>query len=569
MHKAILQFFENEFQNIVRTHKIDSHFNRYDSLPLFKSIINEYQKKYTLVKELISSALYTSDYIIMSSEVKQELDDENRRKEIIEYWLCLPYHNIENWIDFTHLVAFVYHISSILRKRYYFQLDKGIPKKIASFRLASYFIRYLFEFLSSKNPVIPIFWWATLIETALYQSIFSKTLSQVPESLKLLDKEDIDYVSYLIVLKAENELIGQRNETVPVPYVNETDIFHYYELTVDGKKKKFFNSNINDKEKVEEIKEAFIESAAELKVSEDHPHMLKYCRMECKLQQSSPLNFIIVSSNKEDSYGWIGISSTIDDINLTKLEVMIKNKISTLLSLYKNKDSILDPLETKVTPKKQSKGFFAKIKALFVKSAIISKDFEKWKNLFLEEMLYNSVSGIEPGIEVYDAYREDNFVITALIQSQEKEENPTTFISEENVSYPTELLDPIITLTKFNYLFLEKIKDQSIQSIIPEEAFYLDINSTIPRLLEFVTDGKIVVGILADKYQKSHQLSSKEEQIYKRRTISRKARELLSIINSRNVTTLEDAGKRIISQDMDWNKVSTNYEQEKLFFSEV
>ncbi|UJG43274.1 MAG: hypothetical protein K9W46_12990 [Candidatus Heimdallarchaeum endolithica] len=130
-------------------------------------------------------------------------------------------------------------------------------------------------------------------------------------------------------------------------------------------------------------------------------------------------------------------------------------------------------------------------------------------------------------------------------------------------------MDPIITLTKFNYLFLEKIKDQSIQSIIPEEAFYLDINSTIPRLLEFVTDGKIVVGILADKYQKSHQLSSKEEQIYKRRTISRKARELLSIINSRNVTTLEDAGKRIISQDMDWNKVSTNYEQEKLFFSEV
>ena len=77
MHKTILQFFENEFQNIVRTHKIDSHFNRYDSLPLFKSIINEYQKKYTLVKELISSALYTSDYIIMSSEVRQELDDEN------------------------------------------------------------------------------------------------------------------------------------------------------------------------------------------------------------------------------------------------------------------------------------------------------------------------------------------------------------------------------------------------------------------------------------------------------------------------------------------------------------
>ncbi|UJG40548.1 MAG: hypothetical protein K9W45_12030 [Candidatus Heimdallarchaeum aukensis] len=567
MDKTILQFFENEFQNIVRTHKINSHFNRYDSLPLFKSIINEYQKKYTLVKELISSALYTSDYIIMSSEVKVELDDEARRKEIIEYWLCLPYHDIDNWIDFTHLVAFIYHIASILRKRYYFQLDKGIPKKIASFRLASYFIRYLFEFLNKKSPVVPIFWWAALIETALYQSIFSKTLSQVPESLKLLDIEDIDYASYLIVLKAENELIGERNDTVPVPYVNETDIFHYYELNVNGKKKKFFDSNIDNKQKIEEIKKAFIDSASKLKVSENQPHMLKYCRMECKLEESAPLNFIIVCANKGDSYGWIGISSTIDDINLTKLEVMMKNKISTLLSLYKNKDHILDPLETETKTKKQSKGFFSKIKALFVKSVTITKDFERWNNLFLEEMLYNSVSGIEPGIEVYDSYREDNFAITALIQSQEKEENPTTFISEENVSYPTELLDPIIALTKFNYLFLEKTKDLPIISIIPEEAFYLDINSSIPRLLEFVTDGKIVVGILADKYQKTHKLSSKQKQIYKRRTIIRKARELLSIINSRDVTTLEDAGKRIISQDIDWNKVSTNYEQEKLFFS--
>ncbi|MHA1304485.1 MAG: hypothetical protein ACTSPI_12380, partial [Candidatus Heimdallarchaeaceae archaeon] len=233
----------------------------------------------------------------------------------------------------------------------------------------------------------------------------------------------------------------------------------------------------------------------------------------------------------------------------------------------KNKKYLRLPEEEQGKSKRREKNFFTKLIVILKKKENVKLEY--WKSLFLEEMLVDAVSGIDL-IEIYDEYREDNFTITAVIQSQEKEEQPTTFISEEVITYPTELLDPTINFLEFTKIFAEKNSSFTKKpiSIFPEEAFYLDKITQIPRLIEFVFDGSILIGLLADKYVKKSQLSSKREEIYKRRTIIRKARELLSVINARKVTTVEDAGKRILPYDISWDKITVSYEDKLLFYQE-
>ena len=106
-------------------------------------LVERFEQEYSQSKNLIVSALYTADYIITSSEVKFELEDDARRREIIEFWINLNITNEEIWYELTYIVAFSYRVSSMLRKRYYYLMDRGVAKQIAAALVADLFSTHM------------------------------------------------------------------------------------------------------------------------------------------------------------------------------------------------------------------------------------------------------------------------------------------------------------------------------------------------------------------------------------------------------------------------------------------
>jgi len=90
--------------------------------------------------------------------VKFELKDNDRRKEIIEFWMNLNITNDEMWYELTYIVAFSYRVASMLRKRYYYLMDRGVAKQIAAALVADYFVRHHLEYISDKMNIIPNWW---------------------------------------------------------------------------------------------------------------------------------------------------------------------------------------------------------------------------------------------------------------------------------------------------------------------------------------------------------------------------------------------------------------------------
>ncbi|MHA1827606.1 MAG: hypothetical protein ACTSX6_03050, partial [Candidatus Heimdallarchaeaceae archaeon] len=138
------------------------------------------------------------------------------------------------------------------------------------------------------------------------------------------------------------------------------------------------------------------------------------------------------------------------------------------------------------------------------------------------------------------------------------------FYSETSISFPSEFLDPIINFIEIAKSFIPAGLNQKVKSIIPEEALFKDKSVIeLVRLVEFVMGEKLLVGILAEKQQKSVMTYGKDEPTYQRRSLLRKANEILT---ARRVNDIYDIGKRILSREIDWNSIKESYEKKPLFF---
>ncbi|GAG92849.1 unnamed protein product, partial [marine sediment metagenome] len=161
----------------------------------------------------------------------------------------------------------------------------------------------------------------------------------------------------------------------------------------------------------------------------------------------------------------------------------------------------------------------------------------------------------------------NQFIISGVVESEIKEINPTVFYSEKIVSFPSDLLDPIILLVSLSRNWTSLVTNQETIYAIPEEAFYLDsANIEALRLAEFVAGDDVLIGILSDKYEKSILVIAKDEPIYKRQQIQKKVRELLSALQSRKNFSVLDAGKRTLSREINWDNVTTSVEKHPIFY---
>ena len=600
MKEAASVFLEKEYQEIMRVHQLRTLFERYTTMS--PELVEEYQKQYSRATILIVSALYTADYTIMSSEVKFELEDNIRRKEIIEFWMNLNLPNEEMWYEVTYLVAFTYKITSIMRKRYYYLLDRGVAKHIASAMVADYFARHVLEFVREKLNYLPQWWITYLMETALCQSIFSKTQEKWINKQNSLHSNEPGLIAHMVFNHFINETEGEPNPIVPIPYLSETDLFYYVTWERDGSKGERFESILSGN-KTNQLFKEFKKSVPLLSVN--YPHILKYLRLASRdVESPSATNFFIVHAKSENAEGWLGLLSPIDDINLKEIEALLRLKIDDIRSFsYYHKD--LSPIETLQRTKDERQiveeeiekeeieelkpkgvlsrffGIFKKKKTKKVKApskqVFKVQPFDTWTRQILDELIIASVSGIGLALEVYDTYREDAYVISGVIESLKRKEQPafiaeedrgetrpTTFYSEKTINFPSEFLDPIISVLDIAKIFIPASTKRNITSIIPEEAFYeVKTNPNMFRLVEFVSEEKVVIGILAEIEEQTAITYAKGEPKYQRRSIQRKAREIL---HARRVNNVIDSGKRTLSREIDWDTVNVSYEERPLFY---
>jgi len=595
MKEFVLPFLEKAYNGAKRTHQLQSLFERYKTMS--PELVDEYIMKYSRPLNLVISALYSADYIVTSSEVKFELEDDDRRKEIIEFWMNLSLPSDELWYEVTHLIAYTYQVASLLRKRFFYLLDRGIAKQIAASLIADYFIRYHLEYINQKEPSIPLWWMAYLLETALCQTIFSKVQNKWADKQNSLHSKKYGLISHIIADHFMHETEGEPNPAVPIPYFKESNMFYYITWEENGTKKERIETLLPVGKSAQTIQKEMKKVAPQMSKA---AHTLKYLRLTSK-DTSSPMamNFYIVHAKIENAEGWIGLVSPIDDINLKEVEAILRMKVEDLQSMSQyhkeltpvevlkrkkeEREIIEEKIEKEVIVKK--KGFFSRIFSIFKRKEVVPKvkpkpiikaqPLDSWARLFLDELLVASVSGIDPGLEVYDAYREDTYVISGVIESQqkktptttfysEKETPPTIFYSEKSVSFPSEFLDPIINMLYISYLYLLASKKTDLVSIVPEEAYFeaRDDPAHI-RLVEFVMGEKLLVGILAETLPPTAMSYASDEPKYQRRSLQRKANEILT---ARRVNNIYDVGQRTLSREIDWNNVNESFEEKPLFY---
>ena len=303
MKESITRFLEKEYFETVRIHQLRQLFERYRNLN--SEMVEKFEQEYSRPNNLIVSALYTADYIIMSSEVKFELEDDDRRKEIIEFWMNLNITNDEMWYELTYIVAFSYRVASMLRKRYYYLMDRGVAKQIAAALVADYFVRHHLEYISDKMNLIPNWWIVFLMETAMCQTIFSTTQKKWANNQEILHSNEVGLLAHIIANNFIGETVGEPNPAVPIPYFKDSSIFYYAIWNQDTSKKDRFESLLPSKESAQIYKE--FKKCTPL-MDSNNPHILKYMRLAGKHSTSSPeINFIIANSQTTNGEGWIGL----------------------------------------------------------------------------------------------------------------------------------------------------------------------------------------------------------------------------------------------------------------------
>lgn len=594
MIEVIQQFLEKEYEEAQRVHNLKLQFDRYRTMS--KNLIDEYQSGSSGSTTLIVSALYSADYIITSSDVKFELEDSARRKEIIDMWSKLSLPSEDIWNEITHIVAFTYKVTSILRKRYYYLLDRGVAKHIGAALVADYYTRHLLKFVREKVSFIPLWWISILTETALCQTIFSTTNKKWGNMQKILQSRDNGIIAQIIARHFVDETEGEPNQAVPIPYFHESTMFYYFTWQDEETKGDKFESLLPVL-KTPQLGKEFKKISGLL--SGDYPHQLKYIRMGSRLESlSAELNFFLVHAKTENAEGWIGLLSPLDDINLREIESLLKFKLEDISSLeaHKNvlpkvdvltrakeeREIVEEKMELEEIPKPT--GFFAKLTAIFkkkkkpsYKKTQVKKTvpIDAWSRLILDEILLASVSGISLGLEIYDAYREDNFMISGVIESQQKvdtsssfykeeQQPPTIFYSEAPIQFPSEFLDPVIGVLSIAKNFISMSYKEKINYLVPEEAFYENkLNPEVFRLVEFVKGEKVLIGILAEKQARTAMTYAQQEQPYQRRSLIRKANEM---IHARRVNNIIDAGKRTLAREINWDTVNKSFEEKPIYY---
>lgn len=577
MEDIVFEFLENELKAIKNEHNLDMQFKRYKTVT--KEVIKEYRDNTPLSEESLIACSYISDYIMTSSEIRITVSDEERVKDLINLFQHLP-DNFNEWKDLTHHVGLIYAVASIARKRYYFQLDKGITKNIACLRVSSYLLRHVINFCTQHFPTISFLWFVYVLEAALLQTIFSTVI----EEMQILEgsKDDIaGIITCMMALKMKTAFAHEINDTVPVPNIVESESVSY--ISLKEMNKEFFY----EKGETKVLKHKLMESLPEITVRDTQPHILKYLRLESLKDQRKDKNIFYLGYQDSIALGYFGIISSIDDINLKEIESLFSFKIKDFCALYKyeeilknypleieeKKDLETVPEETREEKKGLLKTIICKIKNVFSRIPNVVQIEKKnvfiqqWLEYFNQELLYSSVSGIEISpLPIFDDYRENDFLLTGIIKSERKDIEPTTLISEKEIVFPTEILDPVISLIKFSKEWLTII-DYHIDTLFPEEVLYEEKDKPDAlRLVEFVKNEDKLFGVVADKIVPRTLNIPRKEQIYKRRTLMKKLRELDSTIASRKDIDIRQAGEKVFPADINWEKMVIVQIKQRLFF---
>lgn len=557
--------------------------NEYDlgRLARYKTLtpeLIELAEKAGLTQEVDASrALFISDFIVTSSEVPAEVDDEERRISIIKFFIDGFQRNQDS--DKLMRAFYLSHkVAQAIKRNDYFLAGRGLDRASSQIIFKDILIAPYLEvakhLLGEGDPA----WELALLASAVKSSLPHLEMSAysgVKSSDNLLP------YTWKILREFEKAHKVDKNDLMSIPNIDKSQIIL---LTKFSGLPHIGLTNISKKVDVQE--KILVNDLLNFMEESDSDKSILYVSGSVV---NSDENVLLVRNGQAEGKPVVIIKTPADEVNVTEMLSLLEqrsmeadawnklyNKQRVMVSYEKVTEEIEVDVENEVDVDEEievenvpAEGFVGKIKRLFgrkqgsktkkvvtkkVKKKTTKKEMKKIKkNLKKEKAVLNiipnyvsdAMGALSLGdlnlFEIFDTVRESEYIIVGTLESDFKA-NITTFLVDELGGDPHKLstvldgLDEVIERL-VNYYFSSELQ------IRPNEVLFLTGEES-RFLITFEGNEDRLVGTIATTYIKDiTQWQEKEDkEILSRRTMKMRTRQLLS---SRAHTPLDTSIERI------------------------
>ncbi len=529
-------------------------------------------------------ALFISDFIVTHTEIIEGTSEEIRRESIIKSFKIGLNNRSENSSALMRVFYLSQKVAQSIRRNDYFLAGRGLKRDIS---LVIFKDIFLTPYLEVCNEILgngPVGWELGVFASAVTHELPDKMIEKYINisSENLLEAEWEILTSYSKFHKVE------QNETFSISNVKETKL-----ILIDKFSKlaniSLFNIsksvNLKENEIVENLL-SFLESTDNIKpliymntsiIGTDlklfllrniYTHGKPFTLIQTKADEinvSKVMKFLeLRGAEKDDWYRIFGKQrkavqrKTVSELKEFTVEKEIEvDSFKEVEVEQKEKSSIISKIR-RIFKKKTAKSTVSKKKIpIKEKKKIKTKEKRKVTKQVRDEIpMLNIIPDFVGGaltvialgdlnlVEIWDTYRESDYIIIGVLES-DLVENKTTFITDDQVGDPKELiktlegLDTVIEQTIQMYMDINS-------DIIPNEIVFLSNigDKSVNTLILFESNKERLVGTIAITYMKDISMwLEKLPETVNRRTLQRRTRQLLS---ARAHTPLDTSIERIL-----------------------
>ncbi len=472
---------------------------------LFPSKVIEYQDKYQCSVEETSYVLYTSDYIITSTELKDVLEEE-RVDLLFESMLCGKINGrVEIQTQLT-LIELCQQLTLAIIRHFNYQRDRGFPISVIKSQIISSWLRDFFEMLSEYMPDIDIRWILAEIEGSRNGQYAQERYLEITKQLnndQLLVQNYYEAAEYLV--NSLNFKFTEEDKQTISTTAYDTQIQNSFALlSVSMEKEIWLGTTFTTTFKLENITSILndlLTSLPSIKTENGFADLRFYHSIIRKLPMGTGKK-IFLSTEKNDTIQitLIIFSSGIEDINYTSIRAMLRKYIFDIDYLI-------------------NKGLEKKIEVL-----------SSWAERIL---VSQTVEGSEVFGQPNDIDRERQWILESVVNASNlrKQENCEILARALNHDLIKNNIQEIINVNGILHELFNAVETNISHSfeILPYEAFYegKDFEDCVLSLYQ-QENSKLSLLNMQSLFKTSDKLVHRKKHVVKRKYSRLKIRELVN-----------------------------------------
>ncbi|MHA2298782.1 MAG: hypothetical protein ACXADA_22330 [Candidatus Hodarchaeales archaeon] len=553
-------------------------------------------------------ALFVSDFIVTSSEVPVGYSDEDRHRSIIKTFINGIATRCDSSDKLMRIYFLAFKTAVLIRRQDLFMAGRGLERKTSLIRLKD---AYLAPYLAVSEEILgsgSCEWEMSILSSALTKNFphleiehykgapsHVKAQKMIPYEWNLLER----YEKQKIIAKDDKVVLSNVAETSSVLFLDsgtpsliskwnipDSDLQPERDQEITSFLSKFFRELDTDQQ--------LISYRGRISGTDERVFLVRDPDTKAKplfllrtpvseINVSKTLSIIHLRGLEHDA--WLEIDFTPievpdqDEIEVeveVEVEIEVKEKdISEPVSRPKQEVSV-----AKSEQEKENGGFLSKLFSRFSgkksvvdeKSVVmktgkpvkkskkkkvkkkVKKKMKKRRSILIQALpplshalTVDIVSDVDL-FDIFDTFRESNYIITDVFDS-DHETNKTTFFTDKKIGDSTTLTTLVEGLEeRVNTVSRYFFKD--IDLVIPEEVFFVS-KAENRQVVCLASSEQRVIGIVAETFQKDvadwKWSKAKEEQLVQRRTLHMRAGQLLA---ARRHTKFDEAMERIIGSDV-------------------